>query len=168
MQARKIVLFLVMALGMAHQASATATNLGTIDNSSGTFGRLVGQGSFTDTLSFQLGQVSNLSGLIGELFVNPFNINLTGPSTNYSSTLSGLINVSTYSFSSLAPGSYTLTLSGIGATNLINGYAGTYKVAAAPAVPEADTWLMLIVGAGLVGFQLRRKQRALPVSGVSA
>jgi hypothetical protein len=28
-------------------------------------------------------------------------------------------------------------------------------------VPEADTWVMLLVGAGLVGYQLRRKQNAL-------
>ena len=28
-------------------------------------------------------------------------------------------------------------------------------------VPEPGTWAMLLVGAGLVGYQLRRKQRAL-------
>ena len=29
------------------------------------------------------------------------------------------------------------------------------------AVPEADTWVMLLVGAGLVGYQLRRKHNVL-------
>ena len=30
-----------------------------------------------------------------------------------------------------------------------------------PPVPEADTWVMLLVGSGLVAYQLRRKQRAV-------
>jgi len=30
-----------------------------------------------------------------------------------------------------------------------------------PTTPEPGTWAMMIVGAGLVGFQLRRKQQAL-------
>ena len=29
------------------------------------------------------------------------------------------------------------------------------------AVPEAETWVMLLVGLGLVAYQLRRKQRLL-------
>ena len=65
---------------------------------------------------------------------------------------------STYSFDDLAAGKYRFDVDGLtgGRKGL---WVGQMTVGA---VPEADTWLMLLVGGGLIAYQLRRKQRALP------
>ena len=42
----------------------------------------------------------------------------------------------------------------------LSGYVATYRVAVA-AVPEPETWLMLVIGLGLAAYQLHRKQKSL-------
>jgi len=52
----------------------------------------------------------------------------------------------------LSAGSYYAKVSG----TTSGPYGGAYAFSAA-AVPEAETWAMMLVGVGLVGFQLRRR-----------
>lgn len=52
----------------------------------------------------------------------------------------------------LSAGSYYAKVSGMNSGSVGGGY-----VFSAAAVPEAETWAMMLVGAGLVGFQLRRR-----------
>ena len=60
-------------------------------------------------------------------------------------------------FSSLSKGNYEFLITGTGLS-----HGGSYFNAfAVSAVPEVDTWVMLVIGAGLVGFQLRRKHQSL-------
>ena len=68
---------------------------------------------------------------------------------------------SSFSFNSLVAGSYVLGIYGIGDGPVLNlgRFRGTASVAGA--VPELDTWLMMLIGAGLVAYQLRRKQNSL-------
>jgi len=58
----------------------------------------------------------------------------------------------------LAPGSYRFAIAGTGSGFFGGIYRGTLHVAA---VPEADTWVMLLMAFGIVVYQLRRKQRSL-------
>jgi hypothetical protein len=59
-------------------------------------------------------------------------------------------------FGAAPPGSMYLKISGV--TNGTAGglYNGAISVSA---IPEAEVWAMMLVGAGLVGFQLRRKAK---------
>jgi len=165
MRLPKILLMMILSLGAATQASAVTTPLGNIDNADASFGRIVGSGPFSDNWTFSLGGVSDISGLVFDLAIPQLDVLLTGPSINFHTVISGLLNLQSYSFNDLAPGTYNLALAGSG-TTFFSGYAASYKVITA--VPEADTWLMLIVGAGLIGFQLRRKQKALQMPGLAA
>ena len=68
------------------------------------------------------------------------------------------LNIAGQTFSSLSQGDYEFLITGTGLS-----HGGSYFNAfAVSAVPEADTWVMLVIGAGLVGFQLRRKHQSLP------
>ena len=67
-----------------------------------------------------------------------------------------------------APGSFTFTASGADSfTAVVGGIVpsgaalpiGTYGVTVT-LVPEAETWAMMLVGMGLVGWQLRRKVKS--------
>ncbi|MGE0114843.1 MAG: FxDxF family PEP-CTERM protein [Steroidobacteraceae bacterium] len=161
MRLPKILLVLVLGIGVVSHANALTINLGDISNDTDNFGSIVGQGPFTDTFAFSLGGVSSdISGYIAKSLIPTLNIGLTGPGGySFSSTLSGLFNISSYSFADLAPGNYMLSLSGVGLTKRFSGYNISYKVTTA--VPELDAWLMLLVGAGLIALQLRRKHKVL-------
>ena len=68
----------------------------------------------------------------------------------------------------LAPGNTTFTPTSVGSyTAVVFGDAGTFAGRSVStfgvtvaAVPEAETWAMMLIGMGLVGWQLRRKAKA--------
>lgn len=63
-----------------------------------------------------------------------------------------------FSFNATQTGSYTAIVSAIlGSGPLQN--QGTYSVSVA-LVPEPETWAMMLIGVGLVGWQLRRKAKS--------
>ena len=140
-------------------------------------------GSFTDsyTFSIQSGTEADLSANVGSKYSLSFaNIVLFGVDlTNVS--LTGLVNVNgvqtTTSFglfnlgknntfsleaSNLTAGDYSLNISGISA--LTSGvfkskYSGDVSLAVT-AVPEPETYSMMLAGLGLMGFAARRKLKA--------
>jgi len=143
-------------------------DLGTLASNSGTFGDDIGvmnttaasafaealRGSFTQSggtgYSFSGNTFSNLAGG-GQNIGNLLSFNTTGLSAGtYAKhiTFNGLSQYSGLSDFGLAP--ITLNI-----TATINGITG--------AVPEPSSWIMMIVGFGIVGGALRRKS-AVPVS----
>jgi hypothetical protein len=116
---------------------------------------VVAPGAFTDTLGFSLSGPSTVT----DLFAPIFNVGQFSYSLYDLTTSTSLGSKKSYTVGS---GSYDWIFKGIGTSFIIplGVYFGDYHVSAA-AVPELDTWLMLAVGAGLLVYQLRRRQSAL-------
>jgi hypothetical protein len=140
-------------------ASTKRTNLGALSDAD--FG-IVGNAlafspSFQDTVHFNRTRTrtSTISGLVTR-------VRLTSATSNLSNAMGalagGALTFGKYTFADLAPGCYTVAI--FGTAKYLGGYAATYRVAVA-AVPEIETWLMLLIGLGLAAYQLHRKQKAL-------
>ena len=159
MKSRQRILGAFLCLAMIGTAGASArhTNLGALSN--GDFGivgnAFVSAQSFQDTIQFSLSSTSTISGLVTPVRL----INSTWSLSNALGAITGgALTPGKYTFADLAPGFYTVSI--FGTANSLSGYAATYRVAVA-AVPEIETWLMLVIGFGLAGYQLHRKQKAL-------
>ena len=168
---RVVKLFSAVLLfaGMGSTHAAT-TDLGTVSDGSYGFGRSLNFGeTFTDYVNFNLDTSADVTSFIKSFDMSIFGFDLVGID-NFSTGLQKLGSGGGYtsisSFTSnpasfddlLSPGAYRFSVAGT-ASGFFGGiYRGTLHVAA---VPEADTWVMLLVGLGLVGYQLRRKQRSL-------
>jgi hypothetical protein len=173
MKISSLFLAAVLSVGLVATTQAKTTDLGTLAAGTTQYFFDAGlQDHFTDYINFDLASAASLKdGFVfapkigGLTKVKDFSLTLqslesstwidlatlgTGPGT-----FKGL----TYSFANLLPGSYRLVLDGIGSGHFGGGYIGGLSVAAA--VPEASTWAMLMVGFGLVAYQLRRKQKTL-------
>ena len=124
--------------------------------------------SFTDTVDFVL-STSMLSTSANALNVSLQNLSVfniqslsytlwggvSGSDVDFHGTFPG--NDSTYSISSLMPGAYHLTITGVA-----DGVAGgAYGLAMTSAVPEPETITMLLLGLGLLGG-VRRFKKADP------
>lgn len=181
MQKRKIVSSigvwsLCLVLGAASSANAKTIDLGTLAaGSSYSFTDVVGLGKFSDDVAFKLNDTVNMSSFIKSFDLSIFSFDMLGIQ-NFSATLQhlgqgGFQTLATGSGSPisfddmLGPGTYRIGLSGIGSGFLGGIYRGSLQVAA---VPEADVWVMLLVGFGVVLYQLRRKQRSLDQQPVAA
>jgi hypothetical protein len=129
-------------------------------------------GQSIDRVGFNIADGSQLGPFDTTLDLSIFSFDLLG-TDDFSATLqhlssSGFQTVATsfdgpISFDELlGPSAYG---SGIGSGLLDGLYRGSPQVAA---VPEADVWVMLLVGFGVVLYQLRRKQRSLEQEPVAA
>jgi hypothetical protein len=174
MKISSLLLAAVLSVGLVSMSHAKTTDLGSLSSSSSTqyFFDAGLHDHFTDYINFDLASAASLSdGFVfapkikGLTKLSDFSLSLqslqssswinlatlgTGPGT-----FKGL----TYSFANLAAGSYRLVLDGMGSGHFGGGYIGGFSVAAA--TPEAETWAMLLVGFGLIAYQLRRKQKTL-------
>jgi hypothetical protein len=159
----------LLILGTAGIASAKTIDLGTVGSGSYTFTEVVTFGqSFTNFVGFDLDTTSDVTAFVKSFDMSIFSFDLLGID-NFSVTLQQLgqsgfqslasISGNPISFDDLlSPGQYRVAISGIG-SGLFGGlYSGNLQVAA---VPEADVWVMLLVGFAVVLYQLRRKQRTL-------
>lgn len=89
---------------------------------------------------------------------------------NYFLSLDPLFGSGTMS-AALSAGSYAFRIQDFYANRIENAEARrtlssrfNYALSSAAAVPESSTWALLILGFGLVGINLRRKNKLLPVS----
>ena len=167
---------LCVVLAAASSANAKTIDLGTLAaGGSYSFTDVVGLGNFSDDVRFSLSDTVNVSAFIKSFDLSIFSFDLLGIQ-NFSATLQHLgqggfqtlatSSASPISFDDmLGPGSYRIGLSGIGSGFLGGIYRGSLQVAA---VPEADVWVMLLVGFAVVLYQLRRKQRSLDREPVAA
>ena len=166
MKRASILAALTLALGATAAAQATTTSLGTLGD--GDLGFSAGGtgpgGAISDVVTFSLSAASSISDAFLAGGISPVKVSLYSVAIA-SNTLVGSfsnamapINFGGKTFSSLAKGDYEFLISGTGLSK-----GGSYfNVFSVSAVPEADTWVMLVVGAGLIGFQLRRKHQSLP------
>lgn len=152
----------VLALLTTSGVQAKTINLGTLDSgTTETFEHLnIGKGkSFGDQVRFRLsGLSSDISGFFEQTSINFFTAELQRRISGGWEVV-GLTFDSTFSFPDLSAGLYRFDVAGQSFLTERGNWNGELVVAA---VPEADTWLMLIIGAALIGYQLRRKQRSLP------
>jgi hypothetical protein len=157
----KMTLGVLLAFAMIGEASAFTTkidNRGTLNyGDSGSIANLFGTppSAFLDVVNFTLGGPSSISGVLFTTGISAL-FNLEDLDTGFS-VATGSFSSGSYSFADLTSGKYRLSI--LGFTGRFGGYYNaSYLVAA---VPEAETWLMIIIGLGLVGFQLQRKQKSL-------
>jgi hypothetical protein len=129
-------------------------------------------GTFTDWLNFSVQKDAKVGGTISSI-VTGSSPNLTGISLTSFELYSGsgqnpgtllgtaaVFDLSGTYFANLSSvalsASQTYTLKVVGFSNSANAtYSGGINVVA---VPEPEEWAMMLVGAGLVSFQVRRKQ----------
>lgn len=134
---------LAAAAGLALSAGAMAqTAVGGFTNMGGLY-----QSSY----SFTLSGPSNVTGDV-DLFggTAAVGVNLLFGSTS----LSDLDASDTFSFSNLAGGSYTLLFTGF--SSGAGAFGGFYNVSA---VPEPETYAMMLAGLGVMGFMAARRRR---------
>ena len=166
----------LFVLGTAGVVDAKTIDLGTLEQGDYSVTEYVNAGtSFTDHVLFQLDDALQVSAFAKSFELSIFSFDLLGID-NFSASLERLGQSGYQSLASLAsnpasfddllgPGQYRLSLGGT-----VSGFlGGLYRVQVA-AVPEADVWIMLLVGFAVVLYQLHRKQRSLeqgPVAGIS-
>ena len=148
MKSRQLIAGALLCLSLigATEASTRSTNLGAL--SDGDFG-IVGNAvafsrSFDDNIHFALSRTT----AIGR--VAP--VRLVNASWSHANPV-GAPAPGKYTFADLAPGSYSVAI--FGTAKYLSGYAAT------SAVPEVETWVMLLIGLALAAYQLHRKQKTL-------
>jgi hypothetical protein len=157
MKTLKLVFAAVVALGALSVAQATTFNLGKVDGETRYFGDTVGRkSSFTDFVKFRLTEQS----VVDVTFKSFYDVVKGSFAVQLQEKNSGIwttVPTTSPSFADLSAGKYRWEITGI--TGRQGGFWGA-KLAVS-AVPEADVWMMLLIGLGLMGYQLRRKQQSL-------
>ncbi len=143
---------------ISQQVQARTIHLGSLSDGSTPyfFDSFRGTHVIDDLVTFKLTSLSDITGEFFTVGIQGFKLSLD--STSFSQTLSGgPIGACGYSFNNLTAGTYTLDIRGF-----TPGRGGSYLSAFnVSAVPEADTWMMIMIGIGLVGLQLHRKQKGI-------
>jgi hypothetical protein len=160
------IVLIAALLGIAFTGTAGAvtkvTSLGSLGD--GDFGAVSNvffmPTTFQDTVNFTLTSTSTISGLIAPARLLNASWSLSSSS---GAIAGGQLNFGTYTFADLVPGNYSMSI--FGSARALSGYIATYRVAVA-AVPELETWLMLIIGLALAAYQLHRKQKMLGLQGL--
>jgi hypothetical protein len=156
----------VVGLGAMSAAQATTIHLGLVESGDTlNFGDTIAKKTahFKDAVRFSLSSPSSISADFKSFF------NIVGTSFNveleqrehgsWVDVATGSPQSAAYSFALNLVQAGTYRWDVTGTTGRKNGFwSGSMSVAA---VPEADVWTMLLIGAGLVGYQLRRKQNTL-------
>ncbi len=118
------------------------------------------------------GTGGNMQETLGYAMTGPTHLNSTSPtgwgedlvtgahdvstSNTYESGVAGSTsgNTASLSFDDLAAGWYTVYVGGTDSTLA----GGAYDLNVVSAVPEAETWAMLLAGLGLIGWRLRKQE----------
>lgn len=174
---------LAFGLAIAAAAPAAAAPFITIDTGSASFGNpqvTCSTGvtcAFSDTLTFvtpvgfnlasftlsstQTGTDTSTNIDFGLPVVNGVPAAVTFNGVSFSTIATGIVEFRQLLNQSLVAGATnTLIISGLTGTN--GSYGGSVSFgAAAPAVPEAATWAMMIAGMGATGYMMRRRKAAV-------
>ena len=139
------------ALAVSLPAFALTTDLGVIDGETNGFGNFFasGAGFFSDTFTFTLTSDQTISGMTGWSGIGSFGLAVLD---------SNLMVVDTdstpESFSwMLSAGTYALNFVGF------NAGAGSFYGGQVTAVPEPETYALMLAGLGMVGFMAARRSR---------
>lgn len=156
--------------GMASAADASTTGNLTFALGTSAFDHAFGANSigdtFTDRYNFTLSYATDLSSIVSTFSPPPgpdgiqitgFSlVNSGGLSLFGSSQASGIVDVWTLASPHLVADTYHLLVSGKVLSNDATAYSGHLTVTA---VPEPDTYGMLLAGVGVIGMLARRRQR---------
>ncbi|MBW8744177.1 MAG: PEP-CTERM sorting domain-containing protein [Sphingomonas sp.] len=162
----------VVAVTGAGAANATSLVYSVGDVTSGSFGDAhIKKGSFTDTLAFTLADGGDFSASLtsaatrlrksGDLDFT--SVVLTGVGGPYTFTIKnndggdGLTDSAVFS-GLLGAGSYLLTITG---NSFGNAQFGGNTTLTTSDVPEAATWLSMLLGFGIIGAAARRRRTSL-------
>jgi hypothetical protein len=157
MKTLKLFFAAAVALGAVSGAHATTFNLGNVDAETRYFGDTLGKKSgFTDFVKFKLTEQSAVD-FTFRSFQDVINSSFAVQLQERASGVWTTIPTASPSFADLSAGKYRWDITG--STGRQSGFWGAKM--AVTAVPEADVWMMLLIGLGLVGYQLRRKQQSL-------
>jgi hypothetical protein len=161
MNLKTVSLIAVMSLGAASVAQGKVIHLGAVDGDSGTFSDQIGKNkSFSDLVRFRVTDTSTITAAFVSFFnvlPSSFSVQLQERTAPHTWADVGASFTTNFSFADLTKGAYRFAVTGL-TGNRRGSWTGDFTVAA---VPEADAWMMMLVGAGLVGYQLRRKQNSL-------
>ena len=157
MKTLKLLFAICVGLSAMSAANATTFHLGNVDGEIRYFGDTVEKSSsFVDFVRFRVTEQS----AVDFTFKSFYDIIKSSFAVQLQEKVSGVwtsIPTASPSFADLSAGKYRWEVTGI--TGAQSGFWGA-KMAVA-AVPEADVWMMLLIGLGLIGYQLRRKQQSL-------
>ena len=171
MKLARVLLATTLALSVSVATQARTTHLGLLSDgdAASSTGRVdTSTLSFSDTVTFRLASQSDVADIFTalkgvasytvSLFLNGAQLDTFSGSPSGAPSSASQTHVFDNLSASLPGQHYSLLITGTG-----KGRATYFNALSVSAVPEADTWLMLIAGAGLIGFQLRRKQQSLPL-----
>lgn len=156
---------------MASLASCGSGTTALGSNSTELFGNAFSSArSFSDCYSFSIG--SSVDAFGGTLEIDPLSfldIDVTSVTLSGGSLATSLVDNSpgSFSFNNLLAGTYQLVVSGLVTkgkdwTDILPlpvGYAGSLSTHAVAAVPEPETYTLLAVGLGVMGWLARRRRR---------
>ena len=161
--------FVAAALAVAASASFADTFASNLDLTAGNafFGRNDASGSFVDTYSFTLLNTSFLvsatasSAASGDQDLDYTSLLIKNSSDVTVATFAGNLGTDANEFYALsqtllAPGSYKLVISGLNSPTQAS-YSGNLAVSVA-AVPEPETYALMLAGLGAMGFVARRRK----------
>ena len=165
---RAVAIASALAIGSTG-ALAVDVDLGSIDSSSASFSHKV-NGEFADNWTFSLSVPSYVAASLTNVEISFGTISTGGIASlagsgalalagSPMSSTSGPVTVTTQVLAGsavLAPGSYTLTVSGTGITGSSASYGGNIV---ATSVPEPGTYTLLMAGLGIVGLLVMRRPR---------
>lgn len=171
MKIKSLALALALAVaGPAMAATCTQTfNLGSMGppGASGLGNSFYSTGKFNDCYNFTLNNSADSKGLTGELDLSLLrDINLTSVSLSGGGLPTSVdTTASSFSFNNLVAGAYQLIISGdVTGINFFGlggpvGYLGTFSTSVAAPVPEPETYAMMALGLGAVGWVARRRKQ---------
>ena len=129
-------------------------------------GTMVGPGLQTTTYAFNIPSIGTYqASLIDNGFPAPFQAMLLGISQAGGSLLGSISHAGSFNFEATQSGPYTALFFGAPGPFTIGTFTGngsSYGITVT-AVPEPEVWAMMLIGVGLIGYQLRRKSKAGPV-----
>ena len=158
---------LVTATANANILSISSWQGNTSAGYSADFSNLNVGSTFNDTIPFSIPSDASGNGTVSVIGLSDTSINFTEFMLQESSTgktFSGATggNTSSLNFSGgAAPGQYKLSIAGTGGGQSLSAYLGNIDiypgVAVVSAIPEPETYAMMLAGLSLLGFSARRK-----------